>query len=68
MYRYRYRSKNINGWSDFSPIQYIRAATVPVRPPAPTFVTATASSITLSFYPTTDNKGSEITSYELYRN
>lgn len=47
LYRFRYRSKNINGWSDWSPLTYVRAATIPVRPPAPIFKTATATSITL---------------------
>lgn len=68
MYRFKYRSKNINGQSDWSPITYITAATVPARPPAPTFDTATANSITLSFSPSTDSKGSEITEYELFIN
>ena len=36
MYRFRYRSKNINGYSGWSPITYVKAATVPSRPPAPT--------------------------------
>ena len=35
MYRFRYRSRNTNGVSGWSPITYIKAATVPSRPPAP---------------------------------
>lgn len=50
MYRFRYRSRNINGWSEWSPITYIRAATVPQRPPAPTFSDADATSITLNLF------------------
>jgi hypothetical protein len=49
IYRFRYRSKNVNGWSSFSTITYIRAATVPERPAKPIFNTATATSITLDF-------------------
>lgn len=36
IYRFRFRSRNVNGWSEFSEIMYIRAATVPERPAAPT--------------------------------
>ena len=68
IYRFRYRSLNVNGWSYFSPIRYIRAATNPERPPAPTFVTATDTSITINMYKTIDTGGSEIYRYELYRN
>jgi len=51
LYRFRFRARNVNGWSSFSPISYIKAATVPRRPPAPVFNTATATSITLDLYP-----------------
>ena len=50
IYRFRYRTLNVNGWSAFSPVTYIRAATSPERPPAPTFVTATSTSITIALY------------------
>ena len=63
MYRFRYRSSNINGWSAYSPITYIKAATVPARPPAPTFLDANSTSITLNLYPTTNDRGSEIINY-----
>ena len=58
MYRFRYRSKNSNGFSAFSPVTYITAAAVPSRPPAPTFVTATATSITISVSLSTNDNGS----------
>jgi hypothetical protein len=35
LFRFRYRAKNVNGWSGFSPVAYIRAANVPARPPMP---------------------------------
>ena len=68
LYRFRYRCLNVNGWSGWSPPTYIRAATVPVRPPAPVFVTATATSITLSLSPSSDDRGSHISTYRLSRN
>lgn len=68
MYRFKYRSYNINGASDWSPISYLTAATIPARPPAPTFDDATDTTIVLSFSPSTDDKGSEITEYELFIN
>lgn len=64
-YAFRYRTLNGAGWSDYSPILYAIAATVPAQPPAPTFVSATGSSISLHFYESPDNGGSKITSYEL---
>ena len=62
-YRFIYRAKNINGWSGFSPATYITAAEVPQRPPAPVFYTATSTSVTLNLSPSTDSRGSDITSY-----
>jgi hypothetical protein len=61
MYRFRYRSENVNGYSDWSPVTYITAATVPSRPPTPEFSTATATSITINVFSSLDSKGSEIT-------
>ena len=49
-FRFRFRAKNVNGWSSFSPISHIKAATIPLRPPAPKFVDATSSSLTLALY------------------
>lgn len=68
MYRFRYRSKNINGYSAWSPITYVKASTVPSRPPAPVFKTSSADSVTLTLYSSTENKGSEITNLEIWRN
>ena len=68
IYRFRYRSKNVNGWSEFSPITYIKAATTPSRPPAPIFDGATATTIDLNFLPSEDSRGSEILRYELEMN
>ena len=68
IFRFRYRTLNVNGWSLYSPISYIRAASLPSRPPAPTFVTATANSFTLNLFQTTNDGGSEIQRYDLFRN
>jgi hypothetical protein len=57
-YRFRYRAKNINGWSDYSDIIYITAAVKPAKPPAPTLISADNTEITLQFYKPEDNGGS----------
>ena len=68
IYRFRYRALNIAGWSSYSPITNIKAATKPTRPPAPIFVTANSTSITLNILPSTDVGGSPILYYELWVN
>ena len=45
IYRFRFRSKNANGWSPWSEETHIKAATSPQRPDAPTLISATDSSI-----------------------
>ena len=59
---------NAYGWSSFSDITYVLAATIPEAPPKPEFVSATTVTISLSFSLSTDNKGSAITGYKLYMN
>lgn len=65
-YRFRYRAANVNGWSGWSPIAYIQAATVPRAPLAPTLVTSDSSSLTLQINPSLDNGGSPIIAYKLF--
>lgn len=65
-YSFRYRSRNIYYWSDWSPILTVLAADKPSRPPRPTFVSATANSITLMIYESEDYGGSPVTEYELW--
>ena len=67
-YRFKYRALNIAGWSIYSPITNIKAATKPARPPAPTFVSANSTSITLNLPPSKDVGGSPILYYELWVN
>lgn len=69
-YRLRFRAKNINGWSDYSPITSILAASKPDSPYAPpTLVSSTSTTITLSFTPSIQANGSPIISngYKLYQ-
>jgi hypothetical protein len=41
-------------------VVYIKAATVPSRPPPPQFKTATSTSVTLYLYSSTETRGGEI--------
>jgi hypothetical protein len=64
-YRLKYRVQNRVGWSDFSAMTSLKVADVPDAPPAPIFYQATGSTIILQLLESTNNHGSEITSYEL---
>lgn len=66
-YRFRYRVKNLIGWSDYSPVAYIKAVSIPDAPPSPEFISSTDSTIRLQLRLTTENHGALIYSYELYR-
>lgn len=66
MYRFRYRSRNVNGWSEFSPIAYIAAATVPLPPPAPTVSLVDETQVQLALTYTLDDGGSSIIEHLLY--
>jgi hypothetical protein len=57
---------NIIGWSDYSPIAYIKAATVTQAPLQPAYVASTSESITLTIPRSENDMGSPITSYKLY--
>lgn len=47
IYRSRYRALNAVGWSEYSPIGYLIAASAPSEPPTPLFVSATISAISI---------------------
>jgi len=64
-YGFRYRVRNVYGWSEFSPITYILAADVPEQPPRPTFVEASDNSIKIQLYPAPFNGGIYIEKYTL---
>jgi hypothetical protein len=47
IFRFRFRAANVQGWSDYSPIAHVKAATTAQRPPAPQFLDATPTSVTV---------------------
>lgn len=57
---------NVNGWSNWSPVGYIKAASVPIAPLAPTLVSTTATTITLNINPSLSDGGSQILAYKLF--
>jgi hypothetical protein len=65
-YRFRYRVKNSIGWTDFSPVTYILAASVPSKPATPRIVSTSDTQITVQMYEPADNGGSIVTKFELY--
>lgn len=67
MYAFRYRGINAVGQGAWSDLVLVRAATIPIAPPAPYYISSTATTITLGFLPTEDNQGSKITRYSLLR-
>lgn len=68
-YRLVYRVKNAVGWSDYSPDTFILAASVPASTSKPTFDSFDSSNNTmyLNIPPSTDNGGSPILEYQVYR-
>lgn len=65
-YYFRFRVRNMYGWSDFSSTGYITASEVPARsnPPAVSAFSTTAISLTLDL--SVESMGSSVTAYELY--
>jgi hypothetical protein len=67
VFRSRYRVRNAVGWSQYSPMGYTRAASVPSAPPAPPrFVSATDTTMTVAFTHSLDNGGSNVVNHELW--
>jgi hypothetical protein len=66
VYRLRYRVKNAIGWSDYSPLAYIQAASKPVAPDQPIYVSSSSTSVTLTIPPSIDDQGSPIIKYKLF--
>jgi len=64
-YSFRYRAKNLYGWSAFSPVTKVLAAGLPSAPSKPSFISATDNSISLQLYPSYDSLGAAITHYVL---
>jgi hypothetical protein len=68
LYKFSYRVQNVNGWSPMSDVVMIRAAIMPSKPMGPLLLEATASEMRLKLFKPEDNGGSEIISFELFRN
>jgi hypothetical protein len=68
IYRFRYRARNVNGWSGFSPIAHVRAANAPARPDAPILDLVDETQIQLTVIQSIDDGGGAILRYELWRN
>ncbi len=66
-YRVRYRAKNVNGWSGWSPIGLIQTATRPLAPQPPTLVSASGSELRMLINPSLNNGGAIITQYKLFK-
>jgi hypothetical protein len=66
IYRFKFRTANVNGWSDFSNIGYMYAFAQPDSPPPPAFDSGTDSSVTLFLKPSRNDNGIRISEYELF--
>ena len=65
-YIFRYRAWNSVGAGGWSELSVVQAATIPGIPKKPSFLSATANSVTLSFNQAVDNGGSELLSFQLF--
>jgi hypothetical protein len=66
-YAFRYRGINAVGPGAWSQIAIIKAATVPLPPGKPFYIASTPTTIRLGLPKTTDNGGSKILNYLLFR-
>lgn len=66
-YAFRYRGINSIGPGPWSDISKLDAATVPIPPPKPLYLSSTDTSITIGLKNTLDNGGSRITQYKIFR-
>jgi hypothetical protein len=66
LYRARYRVRNVIGWSSYSPIGYLRAASRPKAPSAPIYIAATSTTITVQLGRSLDDGGAVVQTYELW--
>jgi hypothetical protein len=68
IYRFRFRVQNPYGWSPYSEITYILAASVPNKPvAAPYLISVDATQLTLGMKPCGSGNGTPITGYVMYR-
>jgi len=54
------------GWSDYSPVAYVRAATKPQAPLQPTYYASTGVAFTVTIPRSENDMGSPITGYKIY--
>jgi hypothetical protein len=66
-YSFRHRSFNANGESAYSTVLETYACVSPIAPGAPTWVTSTTSSISVSWVASSDDGGCPIIEYRLFR-
>ena len=57
---------NFNGWGPYSAIRYIEAAGVSQNPPTPAYVSSTSTDIIIQLFPTSDDGGTSIDTYQLW--
>ena len=65
LYRFRYKSLNYNGESDYSNIIKAYACDIPARPEPPVIVDISLTSVTLQWTPPSDLGGCDPTGYKL---
>ena len=68
VFRYKWRARNINGWSEFSPVAYLIAASIPPKPQKPIliFIDDATLVVTINLPSPQDSGGSVIIDHELY--
>ena len=66
-YAFRYRAYNKIGPGPWSDISKLEAATVPIPPPRPFYISSSDTTITMGLLNTQDNGGSRITQYKIFR-
>lgn len=66
-FRFRFRARNAVGWSAYSPIVYIEAASRPGTPPPPRLTASSSTGLMLALFPATEDGGASITSYKIFR-
>jgi len=64
-YGFRYRAINVNGPGPWSDITVVTAASVPSAPPAPQYLSSSATQIVLALSRSADDGGTALTDYEL---
>lgn len=66
LYRARFRARNVIGWSDYSPIGFLLAASKPEAPEQAIYNGATDGTISLIINKAVENNGSPISAHELW--